>query len=230
MSIWTNQEIACEACGARFRGRVVSGLNLTRNPDVRQAILDEKLHVFECPQCGARVLLDRTFLYTDLERRHFLGVFPRGRERGFRNAERDVEELYRVNIVDEPSGILFGGEDPRFEVRAVFGYGRLREKLVAWDAGLDDRLVEVLKMHLLRERRELDGFLDLRLDAVAGPAGPLSLLALRDDGPERLRIDAPLEAYRALEAQRDTYANTYPDLFGLAFADLRRYLLGDAAA
>jgi hypothetical protein len=38
----------------------------------------------------------------------------------------------------------------RFKRRVVFGYRALREKLVAWDSGLDDRVVEAVKGDLLR--------------------------------------------------------------------------------
>jgi hypothetical protein len=228
MSIWVDVRIDCRGCGATFVGRTVNGLNLTRNPDIRDSIMQQRFNLFTCPSCEGAVLLERPFLYTDLdsERLHFLSVKPAGQLPAWRVAERDVADLYHFHIENEPTKLLFTPAHlARFKVRLVYGYEYLREKLLLWDAGLDDRLFEILKMHLLKLRPELvrQGYSRLIVEGLDVPGDTFTVMATRHHGQDALELTCSLEPYEDLVAQRGSLEQSYPDLFRGPFVDLRRY-------
>lgn len=227
MSIWVHEEVTCPRCEERFAGRTVNGLNVTRNPDIRQVVLAGTLNLFECPRCGATVPLQRSFLYTDLNRRHFLAVHPHGHIDTWSQAEHDTLKLFDQHIVNEPTGLLFRDTHDLFRVRVVFGMECLREKLLLWDAGLDDRLFELMKLYVLQAHPALmdSGHLRFVLDTLDVPGDQFSCLLVKPDGSDPLRLAGPLDAYRDLLAREVELPALHPHLFRGAFVDLRR--LGD---
>jgi hypothetical protein len=227
MSIWVHERIECATCRTMFPVRTVDGLNLTRSPDVRAEILAGTLNLFPCPSCGTKTVLERQLLYTDLDRLHFMLLRPRRQIAGWPNAERDIEDLYRFHIVGEPTKLLFTPDHlARFRVRAVFGLEHLREKLLVWDAGLDDRLFEVLKMQTFRLRPQFadQGYQSVVLDEIDPAAGTFRLVLSQARGMNAVSVDADLAAYHELAAIPDQVAAQFPDLFARAFVDFRRYV------
>ena len=75
MSITAVREIVCR-CGAPVRVSIATSVNPERHPHMREAILRRTFHVFECGACHQPIGVDKEFLYIDLTRREFYGVFP----------------------------------------------------------------------------------------------------------------------------------------------------------
>jgi len=226
MSIWVYTNIECTGCGHTFSDKTVDGLNLTRNPWIRQSILDGTLNTYRCPACDQVIMLERPFTYTDLDRKQLMLVRPRRHQPAWRNAERDIEDLFHIYVANEPSRTLFDAQDlAAFKVRVVFGYAALREKLLLWDNGLDDALVELVKMTLLRDRPELvaRNFQHIVVDTVDREDHLLRLILVRPDGTEPLLVDYDLDIVDELESRRYDLEASYPELFEHAFVDLRRY-------
>jgi hypothetical protein len=232
MSDWVDLQVECTRCHHTFVDRSVDGMGVTWNPLIREAILEGMLNAFTCPACGNVFLLEKQFLYSDLERLHFLLVQPRAYVVSWPSAERDIDLLYQRHIVNEPTGVLFTAEHHRrFKVRAVFGYEHLREKLLLWDAELDDRLVEIAKLRILRERPQLvqQGYVRMFVTAVDRKALTLSFLATEPSGANPLEIDCHLARLAEMEPMRPVLEDTYPDLFRKGFVDIRRFVGNDKA-
>ena len=226
MSTWVHEEIPCHGCGHRFMGRTVNGLNITRSPDIVEAILSGQFHNFTCPECERKILVEKPFLYTDLESFHFMSIQPRAQIDSWHQAERDIRDLYLKYIVEEPTQQLFTEDDhARFKVRALFGYERLREKLLLWKHDLDDRLMEVAKLHLLAKHPYLapHGYIDLIATEVSPERDELTFRAIPPRAQDPLVVKGTLTIYRELEAARATVAQEHEALFDNAFVDYRRY-------
>lgn len=227
MSIWVYTNIECTGCGHTFSDKTVDGLNLTRNPWIRQSILDGTLNTWRCPACERLLMLERPFSYTDLQRKQLMLVGPRHHQPRWRQAERDIEDLFHIYVANEPSRTLFSAQElADFRVRAVFGYAALREKLLLWDQGLDDALIEVLKMTLLRDRPELAArnFQEIVVDTIDRDDELLRLFLVRPGGTEPLVVDYDLQILDELESRRYDLEASWPELFEHAFVDFRRYL------
>lgn len=143
MAVLQPYPVKC-SCNSSFVALMADSVNAGRSPEVRQQILAGRFHRFTCPGCGREMTIEKEFSYTDFSRNTFIRVLPRqdrhlwgeisqslGRQT--RRLPRDLSRL-----------------DGRI-LRVAFGIGELREKLVAQDAGIDDRLVELLKVLLVHE-------------------------------------------------------------------------------
>src|SRR5690606_24211282 len=96
--------------------------------------------------------------------------------------------------------------------RLVFGLAPLREKLIAGDAGLDDRVVELLKIQLIRDLRDRFSATDyFHLVAVADTE--LVFERTHPDGLIRM-LPIPRGMYDALAGDPEL-----PKMIELAFPD-----------
>lgn len=135
-------------CGARLTVLVARSINGARHPQLREAVLQGKLHRYQCSACGSELVLDHQFLYVDFERRQFLAVYPL---RDLAQAEpraREAAQVYDELLVSNPP-VPLAHLKHRFLVRVCFGVDELREKLLVDDAGLSDLALEELKCQVL---------------------------------------------------------------------------------
>lgn len=149
MSVFEDAELTCPRCGAKQVTSLAVSVNGERSRHLRDAILAGGFQQIPCPACGAVTPADGPLLYVEVGARRFIGCQPRGWEPAWRELEADALDTWRRTFIDHaPETVrrLSSG----FVVRTVFGLHALREKLVCFDAGLDDRLVAVLVLDLMR--------------------------------------------------------------------------------
>ena len=151
MSTLVPTRFPCQRCGAEVYGLIADSLNANRTPWVLPGILDGSLHRFPCPGCGLRFVVDKELLYTDFARQHFIGVFPLADQPRFLECGALVEQTFAEALVERAPAAL-RKEAAGFAVRVVFGLAELREKLLCFRAGLDDRVLEMVKLAVMAEQ------------------------------------------------------------------------------
>jgi hypothetical protein len=146
MSTWFNASLTCPSCAHEFVTEIVRGIHITRLPQCREEIMRGEFQARRCPACDRRVVIESSTVYTDFDRHHYVAV------ESVASATVQSAEVQHKTIFEES----FNGGPPiaremgrRFKRRLVFGYGALREKLVLWDAGFDDFVVEAVKGDLV---------------------------------------------------------------------------------
>jgi len=226
VSTFVPSTIDC-ACGERYLVEVANGLHISARPDVRQQILDGTFHRFHCPNCGATTNVDILLSFTDFPNRQWFTVAPSTalphRKRYLELANTSYAQTMQSPTAP-PLVQQWSGEMTR---RLMFGLAALREKLVAFDAGLDDRVVELLKIQLLRDLRgnfAADDY--FHLVAVAGDE--LTFEKRHPDGMIR-KVPIPRRLYDDLAATPNLAAlieQAFPD--GLLF-DYRAILAPEAS-
>jgi hypothetical protein len=147
------------ACGHRFPVEIWDGVHVSQWPELRQQVLDGTFHRFPCDACGVTAIYDDLLGYTDFPRRHWFTIAP-AVDLAYRSKWNELaENSFRATMVEFAPPLVreWSTEMTR---RLIFGIQSLREKLVAFDAGLDDRVVELLKLQLIR-----DGVLPFVADA-----------------------------------------------------------------
>lgn len=149
MSTSRPQWIRCP-CGVAFQGEVFESLHVSRRPDLRERILDGTFHSFACPTCGGRVVLEGRLAYTDFPRRHWFTVHPRIDLRHRDELAAFARRSFEMTMQERAPELVrdWAGEMTQ---RVVFGLASLREKLVILESGLDDRLIELMKLQLCQE-------------------------------------------------------------------------------
>jgi hypothetical protein len=165
MSTTANREVECPECGVSQTILIVESANVQRFPAFKTQLLSGNFMRFTCVSCRASFVVECEMLYTDLDEHLFIGVFPHEQRGEAQACEEAIERAY---------GQVFISEAPEFARRAVgelrrrvvFGYEELREKVVCFAAGLDDHILEAVKVALRDSQPAL---------------GPLSLQAVAED-------------------------------------------------
>ncbi len=229
MSIFKRIELPCPTCSSPVIFELVHSVNADRRPDLREAVLAGDFQREACPSCGFRFRVEPEFSYIDVGRGQFIAAWPASKL-----GQWKAHEAHSQGAFDR----AFGKEAPpeareigaKLQVRAVFGWPALAEKLLAADAGIADTTLELAKAGIVRE---LD-------DAPIGGPNELRLLRVEDDqlvlgwvgsGDEQVgeMFGVPRTLIDEIEAGPAPWQALRDELTGGAFVDLLRTLVdGDA--
>ena len=126
------QNITCPRCGRDHRIKVWSSLNAELNPLEKQSLLDGTFFRFEC-ECSFSADIDAPLLYNDMT--HQVMVYYVDEE-----SVQKTQEMFSELVGD------FNSAMAEYRVRIVTDKNVLREKAVIFDLGLDDRVLEIVKL------------------------------------------------------------------------------------
>ena len=204
MSIFRSVEIPCPDCATPVEFELVASVAADRRPDLRAAILDGSFQRGTCPGCGLAFRIDPEFSYVDIPRGQYIGVWPSAERARWRECAARTQQVFddTLGARATPEAQEIGR---RLDPRAVFGWPALVEKILAQEAGIADRTLEVAKAAVLRsgDELELPGEQEYRLvdlgaddlvfawvDSADGSFGdaarvPRSLIAEIEAAPER---------------------------------------------
>jgi uncharacterized protein with PIN domain len=76
MSDYTNEIIKCPNCGNSIEGTLWNSINAQINPEARNALLHNRIHLFDCKVCKKKFRIDKSILYHDMARGFFVWYFP----------------------------------------------------------------------------------------------------------------------------------------------------------
>lgn len=223
MSTWEPHALTCPSCGHGAEVALLKGMHITRLPEVKAAIRDGTFQVFQCGGCGTPMHVEKATIYTDFEAGHYVGVEVAGGTDWAEAKERHRKVYDDAFLIGPPAAAELALSTRH---RVVFGLRALREKVLAWDAGLDDAMVEVAKLRLMERDRIRYTEQELRLVAVLPPGDHLlfARYARAEGGPpHRPRVLGHLVAQRGwfdkLFARREEHRETYPWVFDDWFVD-----------
>jgi len=135
MSMPRETKVDCGGCGAPQPFVAWESLNVTLDKEQKGRLLSGELTRFKCPKCGWSGHVLYPLLYHDMEKRLMVWLCP-----GETNP--DTGAL--------PTEKLMGD----YHFRLVRTKNELIEKVLTFDAGLDDRVVEFFKLMLLARSDE----------------------------------------------------------------------------
>lgn len=151
MSTFVPSTIICR-CGEHYVADVANGLHISLRPDVRQQILDGTFHRFHCPNCGLTTQIEVLLSFTDFPKRQWFTIAPTTGLPWRRRYLEIAEQGFQSTMVNNAPALVVGWSSEMTR-RLMFGLAALREKLITFDAGLDDRVIELLKIQLIRDLR-----------------------------------------------------------------------------
>lgn len=137
MSMPFELTITCPGCGAEGRFVAWGSLNVTLNPERKQELVSGELTRFVCPNCGQSGQVVYPLLYHDMAKHLMIWLVPSG------------DEL-------PPGDLPFGEMMRDYDLRLVATLNELVEKILIFDAGLDDRIVECFKLVIQNSTLEGD--------------------------------------------------------------------------
>jgi len=150
MSRKIEMEYRCPQCGAAQKTQVYQSANVTLQPELKEQIFNLELFTVQCGDCGARLINDGNLLYHDMKQNVMLQLHPDS----LRSEWAEVSGRDRDAMAG--SVRVMGGESVKSKptFRSCFGLMELREKIELFDRGLDDKVVELIKLIFLTQNME----------------------------------------------------------------------------
>jgi hypothetical protein len=201
---------------------VADSVNVTRAPWVLATLVDGAFHRFSC-SCGHAFVVEKELLYCDFDRRHWVGVFPPGDAARFVECGDLVSDTFREAFFERAPAIVASTAEG-FRVRVVFGLAELREKVLCWLAGLEDHLLELLKLELLQQQPALvaRGARGLVLQHVR--AGALVFSPISDGRlPRETAVTVAESAYRDAARSWPEAETRLAELVRTPYVNVQRY-------
>ncbi|MDY6084768.1 MAG: CpXC domain-containing protein [Dialister sp.] len=136
MSKWRYHDVACPFCGRETKWKLWDYIYIGDEPAMKAAVRDHSAFYFRCSHCEKETYLHYSFLYQEDETKLLIYVCPDGSDYGEMQKKMTSKAsfLYRD-----------------YERRIVLSYNDFLEKLLIADAGLDDRVIEIIKALLWQQ-------------------------------------------------------------------------------
>ncbi|WP_293987238.1 CpXC domain-containing protein [uncultured Megasphaera sp.] len=141
MSMHHEIGLTCPQCGKAGIFTVWDSVNTKLDPDAAAAVKSQELFRYHCPHCGTAVTVNYGFLYHDMGR-HFMIYYAPGDD-DVANANKDMK--------DNEGKFQSMIESAAYVYRLVRTKEDLLEKITIFEAGLDDRLMELTKAAALAQ-------------------------------------------------------------------------------
>jgi hypothetical protein len=220
VSTWYAAELACGRCRRPFEVQLLRGANATRANAVREAALAGTLNRVTCPACNAPSIADAALVYSDPDRNQWISVAKLDDLTRWAEIETSVVAAFQTALETSVAATFASAT----RMRVVFGVDELRERLVIWNAGLDDGVVECVKLRCLRERPLLHAN-GSRIRVASIDQEGLSMRSAAAEAPEQAFAE-----WRVRRDLVDAVANEpewrvrFPELFASGFVSIDRYL------
>lgn len=132
------QKIICPKCKSEMDIRVWDKVELPYDMELKNRVLQNTFFRVDCVPCQNTFTIAYKCQYNDMERKYLLWVAPAMDDK----TQKEIEEYnYRIQS-DTQLRLAQGG----YRYRIVRNDNELREKVVIFDEGLDDRYIETLKI------------------------------------------------------------------------------------
>ena len=143
MSKERTETITCPDCGKKSEFTIWESINTMVDPQTKSAVRDLSLFQFTCPNCGSQTFINYGFLYHQMEDKIMIQYAPTEEY-----AEQFKKQIEFFRSGDLPA-VMRSVLSDNYLLRIVRSINEFQEKLSIFDAGLDDRIVEMYKIMIL---------------------------------------------------------------------------------
>ncbi len=144
MSSSAEQTIPCPRCRVPAPFLLWESVNATLNPELKEKLLSHELFRFACPACKQTSELVYPLLYHDQQQKLMVWLLIPD--------EHDEISLDRASLEMEKTAL------EGYRLRLVTTANTLIEKILIFDSGLDDRVIEFIKAMLWQDEASDAGF------------------------------------------------------------------------
>lgn len=139
MSIKTQALAVCQKCSQQHKVDIYKSINTATDPDLKESVLNGELFLWNCPDCGQANLVAYDCLYHDPDEKFMVWMLPFGQPEG---PEKDAI-MHQAKAMGD------------YKLRIVTNAGDLMEKVMIFDAGLNDRCIELVKYVASQELKDV---------------------------------------------------------------------------
>lgn len=134
--------VVCPVCENEQTITICPSVNVTTDPEMREKVITGELFEFTCDKCGFAGYAGYPFVYEDKETNGGFLIY----------LEPECEDR-EVGIEGDIADQVIYHERP---LRLVADVNALKEKIFIFEAGLDDRVIELFKVLTLAKMRDDD--------------------------------------------------------------------------
>ena len=135
MSQYNVHTAPCPGCGKEMEFKLWQSIN-TEVENALEDIISGELFDFVCPECGHKARIQYPMLFSDLEHNAWIWSYP----------EDDMEGIMSIIEAAKAKGVL---------CRVVHTQEALSEKAAIFKLGLDDKVVELMKLAAAAQVNEI---------------------------------------------------------------------------
>ena len=195
-SQFQKQLIQCPVCLNEEEATLWPLINAGTDPDLKLKLLKKLLQIHPCSNCGHEILMAFDLVFIDPDKKLLLVCRPGLKDMIQHDASQarhaDLSELL-ADVPDSEQAL-----EPGWQVRLTDDMNHLIEKIHIFDTHRDDRLIELLKLSLLRqENQEVEA---KRLFYYASPE--------LQDNQLRFMVEGQDEKWYHLDLDEQIYDNT----------------------
>ena len=200
MSSCHQEQVTCPKCGQISEAKIWDSINVQIDPAMKEQVETLEAFSFTCPHCGNEALMKYNFLYHDMDEAVMIYVVVN--EEGRRMAEDTFTER-SIAVMKEKAAYRF---------RIVSSFEGLLEKILLADAGLDDRVVELLK--IIAENQVQAQFPDFHAteSRFIETAEGEQVIHLQDEQGQALDVDYAASFSELYEKLKDEFAEELEEL------------------
>ncbi len=143
MSLNSSQQIKCPACGELQEMTIWDSITAKDSPDLKSDLLSGKINIFRCSSCSHYGLVPTPVLYHDEDKKLMISFTP------CNDPALKIRLYENVCETSKASGELDSFDE--YNLRFVSEYNSLLEKILIFDANLNDKAIEVLKLLILSQ-------------------------------------------------------------------------------
>ncbi len=143
MSINSKQSVKCPKCSHLNEVTVWSSITSDDSPDLKKDLLSAKINMFKCDNCSHIALLPNPLLYHDQSRKLMISFTPCNDDGKKAELFKEIKETSKNS--DELKNLI------DYNLRFVTNYDTILEKILIFDNGLNDKVIEVLKVLILTQ-------------------------------------------------------------------------------
>ena len=173
MSMECSETIKCPNCEKESPFTVWQSINTDLNPEMKSTVRDMSAFTFICPHCGAKTKVNYPVLYHQMEDRLMIYYVIR---------DEDIEGVYRMFKGEGLDDEIFSKGREGYLNRIVLTQNQLREKLLIFDDGLDDRVIEVMKIFIIASLQNQHPELKIKEVLYDNAAESACFAVLSEDG------------------------------------------------
>ena len=127
------EKVTCPSCHHEGDFELWDSINTALNPEMKEKVLNQSIFLYACPNCGETFRLNYPTLYHQMEDLIMIYLV----------SESEVEKTYEMFYGENA---LFDFRTEKYLARIVTSPNQLVEKIQIFDAGKDDRIMELVKL------------------------------------------------------------------------------------
>ncbi len=140
------EKIACPYCDHEQDFVSYVNIDVDLEPELKDKIMSDEIFTFKCSECGKKALMAFPCLVSDMEKKYIYWLIA------------NFDDEQKKALDDDLKASMKNENDKKFAegyTRRIIGsINELKEKILIADEGLDDRVVEIMKILCINEVAE----------------------------------------------------------------------------